>query len=414
MLRHHAYFEFLGSLEDNSPTFAATLAGLAVLTLVDAAREDHSIIDRDWTGVKAAADAVSAIKEGNPLRRPLMKVLDELKGAGPDWTALNMNLFAYGRALDFDGHWKMAADVFGIVADIARADRVPEMAIEATTALGGAARRSGDWDRSAEGYAEAAYLADAVGDRASGLTVRVGTANTQIAKGNLPAAKTILDEVIAAAHSAGLDGVSALALHARASVAHLQGNYAEAVTLAYKALDKTSNQTVRDEIMADIAAAFQELGMYDAARDAHLVVSLTSRYQWVRWQAAINLMELATTEGDESSFEEYGRELKYAALDPRLRSYFLLYYGMGCRRFGREEEGTKWIAEARDFAASHKINQVAFEAEKELTTAGEGKLRSGQTVSRTEAVSSDVFHVAEAMAHLREVAVSSPPPDDWR
>ena len=41
MLRHHAYFEFLGSLEDNSPTFAATLAGLAVLTLVDAAREDH-------------------------------------------------------------------------------------------------------------------------------------------------------------------------------------------------------------------------------------------------------------------------------------------------------------------------------------------------------------------------------------
>ena len=91
MLRHHAYFEFLGSLEDNSPTFAATLAGLAVLTLVDAAREDHSIIDRDWTGVKAAADAVSAIKEGNPLRRPLMKVLDELKGAGPDWTALNMD-----------------------------------------------------------------------------------------------------------------------------------------------------------------------------------------------------------------------------------------------------------------------------------------------------------------------------------
>ena len=414
MLRHYAYFEVLSSLEEQSPSFAATLAGLSVLNLVDDARENHSIVDSDWTGVKAVSEAVGAIREGSPLRRPLMKVMDELKGGGPDWNAVNESLFAYGRALDFDGHWNLAVDVFGTVADIARADRMSQLAIEATTALGGAARRSGDWDRSAEGYAEAAHLADTLGDKASGLTVRVGTANTQIARGNIPAARAILDEVIAEADAAGLDGVSALALHGRASVAHLQGNYSETVTLAYKALEKTTNPNVRDQITADIAAAFQELGMHDAARDAHMVISLTSRYQWIRWQASINLMELATTEENEKSFEEYGRELKYAALDPRLRSYFLLYYGMGCRRFGREEEGMKWIAEARDFAASHKINQVAFEAEKELATAGERKVRTAEPVPWSGDSSPEVFHVAEAIARMREVAISSPPAEDWR
>ena len=47
-----------------------------------------------------------------------------------------------------------------MVAEIAREEKAPELAIEATIALGGTARRSGDGGRSAEGYAEAAHLAD--------------------------------------------------------------------------------------------------------------------------------------------------------------------------------------------------------------------------------------------------------------
>ena len=198
MLRHQPYFELLATLEENSPLWTSTLAGLAVLSLVDAARSDQSIIDADWLGMKAVSDHVDSIREGNPIRRPLVKVLDELRG-GPSWSIVNLQLFAYGRALDLDGSWALAVDVFDTVADIARAERDHQVAIDATTALGGAARRSGDWDRSAEGYAEAAYLADALGDKASGLTVRIGRANTQIARGNLPAAQTIVDEVVAEA-----------------------------------------------------------------------------------------------------------------------------------------------------------------------------------------------------------------------
>ena len=414
MVRHQSYFDALSSAESELASSASALAGLVVLRLVDDAREDSSVIDTDWTGVRAAADAVGALREGSALRRQLMKIVEQLRDEPLDWSAVNASLFSYGRALDLEGSWSLAVDVFDTVADIARADRHPELAIEATTALGGAARRSGDWDRSAEGYAEAAHLAGALGDKASGLTVRVGTANTQIARGNLPAAQEILDEVIAESVRSGLDGVAALALHASATVAHNKGRYADAVTFAHKALEKTTNQAVKDTIMADIAAAFVELGMRDAARDAHMVVSLTSRYQWVRWQATINLMELAARDGMEAAFDDYAGQLRNAALDPRLRSYFLLYYGEGCVSFGRDEEGRKHIAEAQQFAATHKINQVAFDAEKALAAALERRVQPAKPATPwTEPIPSSVYEVAEAVTHIREAALSSPPASDW-
>jgi hypothetical protein len=285
--------------------------------------------------------------------------------------------------------------------------------MEATTALGGAARRSGDWDRSAEGYAEAAHLADALGDRASGLTVRVGTANNQIARGNLPAAQLILDEVISEASASGLDGVEALALHSRASVAQLTGSPSETVTLAYKALEKTTNVAVKDTIMADIAAAFVDLGMRDAARDTHMVIALTSRYQWVRWQATINLMELAAMDHMERAFDGYAAELKNAALDPRLRAYYLLYHGQGCIEFGRTELGLSQIAEAQHFAERHKIHQVAFDAEKALTAEKRGVREANARKAWTDSVPENVTRVAEAMNQVREMALSSPSADEW-
>jgi tetratricopeptide (TPR) repeat protein len=414
MLRHQPYFELLATLEETSPVWTSTLAGLAVLNLVDAARDDRTIIDSDWPSMRAVSDQVMAIREGNPIRRPLVKVLDELRG-GPSWSVINLQLFAYGRALDLDGVWSLAVDVFDTVADIARAERDHQVAIDATTALGGAARRSGDWDRSAEGYAEAAYLADALGDKASGLTVRIGRANTQIARGNLPAAQSIVDDVIAEASKSSLDGVLALANHAGATVAFLQKRYDDAVTLGYKALRLTTNPNIRDNIMADMGGAFFMMGRREAARDVYLITSMTSRYQWVRWQAAINLMEIASYDGNEDAFDDYGRELRNAALDPRLRSYFLLLYGEGAMRLGRHDDGLRSIEEARDFATAHKIYQVAHDAGRALVE-GERAVRADEAakVWSAEPVREDVALVMSELSHLRERALSSPPVDDWR
>lgn len=412
MVSHHAYFEALSTMDPDTPSWNSTLAGLGVLGLVDAVRSDPTLVDRDWTGVRVLSEQVSSLHEGDPVRRILGRVVEQLQGNSLGMSEVNASLFAYGRALDLDGSWTLAVDVFATVAYIARSSREHESAMEATTALGGAARRSGDWDRSADSYAEAAYLAEALGDKSAGLTVRVGTANTQIARGNLPAAEMILTEVVEEANSFGLDGVEALALHGRSSVAHLKGNFADAVSLGHRALEKTTNLTVKDTIMSDIATSFYALGMHDAARDAYLVVSATARYQWVRWQATINLMELASVDGEEAAFENYASQLRNQALDARLRSYFLLFYGQGCARFDRLDEGNKYVAEAKHFAASSKIHQVAFEAEQELAAGPRKAREKTRQATWAEEIPAHVAGIAAELSQRREAALSSG--DRWR
>ncbi|HUQ98880.1 MAG TPA: hypothetical protein VM166_05445 [Gemmatimonadaceae bacterium] len=412
MVLHQPFFDVLSAEQIGSAEWSAALAGLVVLRLVDSARADSSVIDADWTGLRAATDSVNAMREGTPLRRRLTRIMDELRNPDGTLASVNDHIFAYGRALDTDGHWQLAADVFATVAEIARAEKTPEVAMEATIALGGTARRCGDWELSASGYAEAAHFADALDDKASGLTVRVGTANTQIARGNIPAAQSILDEVIDAATASGFDGVLAIALHSRATASHLRGNYHEAVKLGYEALEKTTNPNQKDAVMADVAAALAELGILNAARDAHMIISLTSRYQWVRWQATINLMELASMEGMEGPFEEYARELRNAALDPKLRSYFLLYYGQGLVSFGRDEEGRKYICEALEFASKSKINQVASEAEQALKLAAT-KRPAEPKKAWVESVPDDLVYVTAGLAQLRESAALAAPTPEW-
>jgi hypothetical protein len=117
-------------------------------------------------------------------------------------------------------------------------------------------------------------------------------------------------------------------------------------------------------------------------------------------------MELATEDVNETAFVGYGRELRAAALDPRLRSYFLLYYGLGCRRFGREDEGVKWINEAREFAAAHKINQVAFHAERSLAESERTRAVVEKASAWPDAIPADVLEVASAIAHMCEQALS--------
>lgn len=409
MLAHVPFLEVLADADETLPVWAPTLAGLAVLQLLDDTREDPGLIDSDWTGVRVATDTVEALREGSALRRPLLRILEELRGAESSWANVNEALFAYGRSLDLEGHWSLAADVFGTVSELAREQRDARTVIEATTALGGAARRSGDWDRSADSYATAAQLADALGDKASGLTIQVGNANTCIARGNLPAAKMLLDEVVLEASRSGLQAVEALAYHGKSTVAHLMASYSEAVDFGYKALERTTNPASKDSILADIAAGFAELGLRDAARDAQLLISLTSRYQWVRWQATLNLMELAAQDQVESAFDSYAKELKHAALDPRLRSYFLLYYGQGAIGFGRMDEGRISIREAQEFASRNHIHQVAHEAAAALVESERGSLRGSAPRPLTAgAIPREVFEVAEAICRLRETAVGSP------
>ena len=406
MIQHQAYFDTLGSMREDSASWRSVFAGLSVLRLVDSyAPAGHTTGAANWAQLHSVRTAIEQMSEGDAVRGVLTCVLEEITTRDRVDDTVCAALMGYGRALDYEANWGLATDVFSTVAKLARPERNPRLAVEANTALGGAARRNGDWETSARAYSQAAYVADTLGDRAGVLGVQIGIANTYLAKGNLPQAETILDDVIVQARDQEFPEMQSMALHSRASLAQRKGEPAETVRLAHEALKLTQNPVARDTVLEDLAVAFSEAGMNDAARDSHLILANTAQLKWVRWQASINLMELASQDGMQPAFDSYAAELRRAPMGPWLKSHFLLFLGEGLERFGRYEAAEQALAEAIEYTSANQIHAVTFRAEEALATVRSKSRKAAKAPVFTH-VPDEVLAAAHAVSELRKAALS--------
>jgi tetratricopeptide (TPR) repeat protein len=292
------------------------------------------------------------------------------------------------------------------VVKMARPEKNAKLAVEAHVAVGGSARRNGDWDTSARAYSQAAYIADTLGDQQGVLTVQVGIANTYLAKGNLQLAQTILDDVLVQAREKELTEVQSIALHSRAALAANKGNYAEGLKLAHDAFELTTNPTSRDAVLDDIAGMFSMLGLRESARDSHVILAATTQSAMVRAQATINLMELAGQDGNIEVFDTYAREMAQARLSPWHRAHYLLMLGEGMNTLGRSDAAVEALTEAVSFAESNQIHQVAFKAQAALVAIRSIPPTSKPFVASPTWVPEEVNTVVRAMSELRKTAVA--------
>jgi hypothetical protein len=179
------------------------------------------------------------------------------------------------------------------------------------------------------------------------------------------------------------------------------------VKLGYEALNLSTKPAARDAVLADIAAGLSELGMIESARDAHLILANTSQMEWVRWQATINLMELAGRDGAEDAFESYAAQLSETKLSPAHKAYFLMFRGEGLAAFGKHGEAEEYLRAAVSFAAENQLHQVAFEADAALSRLQTEARR--EKASRAPATwSEDLSHVVTGLSQLREAAFAAP------
>jgi tetratricopeptide (TPR) repeat protein len=408
MIRHQVYFDTLGSMQEDSASWRIVFAGLSVLRLVDAYTDTGSSIDpANWAQLHSVRTAIEGIGEGDPVRSVLTNVLDQVTKRGAIDETVSRALLAYGRALDYEAAWALAIDVFSTVSKLTRPEKNAKLAVDALVAVGGAARRNGDWDTSARAYSQAAYIADTLGDREGVLTVQVGIANTYMNKGNLPQAQTILDDVLVQARDQSLPEVQAIALHSRAALASHKGDHSEGIKLAHEALSITTDPTARDFVLDDIAGMFTMLGLHDAARDTHLVLTATAQSKMLRCQATINLMELAGMDLMPEAFDSYARELAQAPLGPWHRAHYLLYLGEGMSRLGRLETAQESLKEAISFADANLINQVSFKAQTALASLRKIPPSTKPFVAPPAWVPEEVSTVVRAMSDLRKTAVAA-------
>jgi len=152
---------------------------------------------------------------------------------------------------------------------------------------------------------------------------------------------------------------------------------------------------------------FTLLGLYDAARDSHLILAATSQSSVVRAQATINLMELASIDGMADAFDSYARELASARLSPWMRAHYLLYLGEGMDRLGRRDASEDALKEAISFADANQIHQVSFKAQSALSTVRASVRPSKSFVAPPAWMPEEVSSVVRAISELRKTAVAA-------
>ena len=403
MLRHLPFFEALGSLDESSADWRATSAGLVVLRLFDAWLDEgpETVAATSW-GARAVREAIDAIPTGNPAARLLGGVLEAMAASPVAMIgAVLPRLMAYARALDFDGRYELAADVYRTIIAHTPPHDDPDIVIEAHIRLAYCARNMGRYDEAEAVYGQGTRLAESVGDIVRALRIRIAEAKLSLARGNLPQTESQMRAAVAAADAAGLTEIRGVALHELAVVHGLRGEYDRAIRFAYEALCDLTSPTARDRALGDLATAFMDLGVRSAARDAFLVLSVTAQEQWSRWQATINLLELSTLDRCEPLFERYRRELQDVELPPWHAAGYWLRTGEGYMVFGHAEAARAAFGRAIEVATRHQLNQYLFKAEQRLRELERGlALEARQQIDAPD----DVVDVAAAVREMRREA----------
>ena len=401
-MRHLVFFETLAGLSESDAQWRSTSAGLVVLRLFDAWVEEGPAILEDSWGVGAVREAIEAIDSGTPIRSILGTVLDALSISSPgDIGIVGPRLMAYGRALDISAQWPLASDVYRTIIAHTNPVEDADVAIDANMQLGYCSAMMGAWDDASRAYEIAGQIAEASSDIVKVLRARLADAKLLTDLGNLPGAESVLDEAIGRASNLNIGEVAGLLKHQRASVAFLRGDYEHSIRLAYEALVALQSPAARDRALADLAAAFGELGCRTAARDAHLVLAATAQEQYTRWMATINLMELASMDLREPNFEQHRRELAGASLPPSLAAVYYLYVGQGYQRFGKFDLAEHAIEHAIGIANSHKLNQLLFQAESALH-----EVRTGRHGAMPHSIEPPVpvREIADSVRQMRSAA----------
>lgn len=374
-LKHAPFFEALAELQGNTSAWEATAAGLVTMRLVDRWMQGMA------TGTVPPAEAVRPVRRAvtrldrhHPLRAALDALSCAVSGSQqppPPGLDPRTCLLAYARALHAQAQWALAADVYLTFICLARSPDDVEARADACLRIGACRRMMGQFAEACEAYQEAAALAALTGDATSALLARIGEANVALQRGELAAAESALERVRTEAASAELADVLARATHDLGGVVFHRATANPAVSggfdrtemeraalLFVDARARYTDADRRDRALADLAAALIMLGYGNAARDALEALVRTGGEMEIRWIATVNLIELATLDGDDALFDRYAGELAGAALPPALAARYHLNVGDGARRFGRREDASASYMRAIAVAEAHGLAEV--------------------------------------------------------
>jgi tetratricopeptide (TPR) repeat protein len=364
-VRHHAFFVAASQVSDQSAQYAELTAGLMVLRLLDKWR------DRRSDGRQLRAKELNAVRRlvRNLDEGPVHSVLDEVLSAmsnvsGDRITGVRM----YALLLEREGQWGPAADAYRAAIELIGVERRQREQLPLCYQRAGYCHRElGEIDKAAEAFRRGKAIATNRKDVEWQLRLRISETHLELDRGNIPAAESQCDDIVAAAEQANLPTVVARAKHDRGHVAYTRQQYEQAAQLFFEAIELYEEPALKLRAMHDLATVLGDLSLVTYSQRVLRVVRRSAlQTSIVRIMAGLNLMRLAVLGQSENEFAVLRAELAAENMPARLRARFHVIAGEGLREFGDPAGSQAQFHEAVSLARTHHLNQLLVETEEML------------------------------------------------
>lgn len=362
--QHVAFFKALE--ENRDPAHAGpVLAGLLTMRLVSNwAHYGPGIAADDSRAIAVAREIIQTVGRPNAERDALLSIVNTIQNRPiADLEPVVPLLLTYAEHLEHRGAFALARDVYETIGDLAN-DGDPELSLAiALVRLGNCIRKLGNLDEADETFARAARLAAWRRDSCLQVRAEVGRAVVSRMRGNMPAALEQLEELASrtgnrAHHAVRFDVVNELA-----STLKQVGNLKGAVWFGYEALQFSTGMD-RERSLLNLGVYLLELGRYDAARDALMVIERTTAAEEGRILARLNLITVAARTEDRPLFDRCYGIMANADLPPEHRVNFLVESAKALGAFGSRPSRLALLGEAAAICEEYGLHRSSFEVDR--------------------------------------------------
>jgi tetratricopeptide (TPR) repeat protein len=412
ILTHEPFLErarLQRELEQDGPArlaLGAYVVARLIGKLLTIAHGEDQIEGFQWQ-LEAVRRHINELPANSPETAHLTGVVAAVPGDGPLTASLWKSLTAYAYFLEHDGRLEESLEILTLAFRTQAPSLAPADFVPYALMAGRLNRLLTRWDVATSCYQAAQETACSIGDLNRALRARLGRAHVFRSCGNLPRARTEIEQVLAEATGAALDDVLSDAHQDLGNILMLQGDRANALNMTYKGFRLCPDPVNRMKILGDLGYALNESGHFDAARVALEIVAASDASYHVRINALLELMQLESAIGNRVAFER--RRGQARALVERMAPSTRIDYGyktaVGLARFGQITRAREIGQETLSIAERHGLHEWYFRIERMLRNLEVAPNQNREIEPPAQAKATDA--VLQMTSGLREYASMS-------
>lgn len=306
---------------------------------------------------------------------------------GPAWPHLRSALLRYAGWLEREGRLDLSLEALRLTARTWRGEIPPQDFTTLALNVGRVNRQLARLRLAQDAYDVAAEAAETTGDRVGQLRARLGAISVRRLRGEVTGLEAELRAVLAECESeAALTALLPLVHADIGALCTSVGRAGDAIRAMVRAARAAASLPERLQVLAGLGRTLLEVGYRDTAKLVLEHVASHAADRLVRATADLELMDVASTEGNRLAFERLRGSLgRYMwRLPATTRADFHYRSGLGLSRFSQPGRAARSWSAGRTLALEEGLDDwtgVFLRLEKSLPGCGEVRVESAAPAS---------------------------------